>query len=104
MLRGWKRKEALLVASGGRCSRCGYARNLAALLWHHLDPADKVFSLDIRSLSNRNEADIRTEMVKCIVLCANCHAEVHHPQFDRPQRAPDTKKPAGRRVSSVKSG
>jgi endogenous inhibitor of DNA gyrase (YacG/DUF329 family) len=91
--RGWRRKIGLLEQYGGACSRCGYARNLAALVWHHVDPGLKSFSLDLRSLSNRSESEIRSEVGKCIVLCANCHAEVHHPQFNvfSPDR---TKKPA----------
>lgn len=80
--RGTRRKLDLLGAGGARCSRCGYDRNLAALTWHHLDPCKKSFSLDMRSLSNRGEAEILSEASKCIVLCANCHAEEHFPQYD----------------------
>jgi len=71
-----------MVACGGKCSRCGYARNLAALTWHHLDPAMKTFNLDVRSLSNRNREAIDHELRKCILLCANCHAEAHFPDLD----------------------
>jgi len=67
---------------GSRCQACGYHRNLAALTWHHIDPFEKSFSLDLRSMSNRSEQEIRKEVEKCIVLCANCHAEHHFPQFD----------------------
>jgi hypothetical protein len=91
--RGWRRKIDLLAEFGSACSRCGYARNLAALVWHHVDPRFKSFPLDLRSLSNRSEADIRSEVGKCIVLCANCHAEVHHPQFDA-SSASQKQKPA----------
>lgn len=77
--RGLRRKIERVVAAGGRCSRCGYRRNLAALTWHHLDPADKRFSLDMRAFSNRSSAQIDLEVAKCVLLCANCHAEVHFP-------------------------
>jgi hypothetical protein len=80
--RGLKRKLALVHESGGRCTRCGYARNVAALTWHHLDPAIKKFQLDMRSLSNRSEDEIREELAKCVLLCANCHAETHSPLLD----------------------
>lgn len=80
--RGLSRKLKLLHEAGGRCGQCGYARNISALTWHHLDPRKKVFSLDMRSLSNRKEQEIRKEVAKCIVLCANCHAEVHAPLLD----------------------
>jgi hypothetical protein len=77
--RGMQRKRSLVQRAGGRCIRCGYCRNLAALNWHHRVPSDKSFELDLRSLSNRSEAVIESELVKCDLLCANCHAEVHHP-------------------------
>ena len=60
---------------------CGYARNIAALTWHHRDPKSKKFELDMRSLSNRSDAAIRIELEKCDLLCANCHAEIHHPRL-----------------------
>jgi hypothetical protein len=77
--RGLRRKLALLERYGRRCSWCGYARNMAALTWHHVDPATKKFQLDLRSLSNRSEREIQAEVTKCILLCANCHAEAHSP-------------------------
>ena len=80
-LRGLRRKLDLLERHGARCRTCGYDRNLAALLWHHSDPRKKSFSLDMRSLSNRSEREILHEAAKCIVLCLNCHAETHFPEF-----------------------
>lgn len=79
--RGLRRKQELLEKAGGQCSACGYDRNLAALTWHHLDPTLKRFSLDLRSLSNRSAAEIEAEVSKCIVLCANCHAETYFPNL-----------------------
>jgi len=80
--RGLERKLRLVMEAGGRCSKCGYGRNLAALVWHHLDPRRKEFQLDLRSLSNRSERDIQRELAKCVLLCANCHAETHAPTLD----------------------
>jgi hypothetical protein len=79
--RGLRRKLQLVTEAGGGCTRCGYHRNLAALVWHHRDPSGKTFTLDVRALSNRSEADIRNEISKCALLCANCHAEVHFPEL-----------------------
>ena len=36
----------------------------------------------MRSLSNRNRDAIDDEIRKCILLCANCHAEIHFPDLD----------------------
>lgn len=80
--RGLQRKLRLVMAAGGCCSECGYDRNLAALTWHHLDPKRKSFQLDLRSLSNRSERDIARELAKCVLLCANCHAEMHAPRLN----------------------
>lgn len=79
--RGLRRKVDLLDQHGARCRSCGYNRNLAALSWHHIDPRKKSFPLDMRSLSNRSEAEILREAAKCVVLCLNCHAETHYPEF-----------------------
>jgi 5-methylcytosine-specific restriction endonuclease McrA len=75
-------KVALVTARGGRCSRCGYSRNLAALEFHHREPAKKQFPLDARTLANRSLAEIESEAAKCELLCSNCHTEVHHPWAD----------------------
>ncbi|MDI1252156.1 hypothetical protein [Thermomonas sp.] len=80
--RGLARKLQLVDEVGGRCVKCGYDRNLAALAWHHIDPRTKRFQLDLRSLSNRGERDIRIELEKCMLVCANCHAEIHSPTME----------------------
>ncbi|MHA7834909.1 MAG: hypothetical protein ACX94A_10565 [Algiphilus sp.] len=78
--RGILRKRSLINALGGACSQCGYSRSLAALAFHHVNPGDKAFSFDIRSLSNRSWSEVEREAKKCVVLCANCHAELHFPE------------------------
>jgi hypothetical protein len=78
--RGLRRKLALVAERGGRCKRCGYRKNYAALAWHHKDPSTKSFELDLRAMSNRSDEALRAEAAKCELLCANCHAETHHPE------------------------
>ena len=55
----------------------------SALTWHHRDPELKSFELDTRFLSNRSEAAIAEEALKCDLLCSNCHAETHFPHFSK---------------------
>ncbi len=87
VMRGLIRKQALIRQFGSRCCRCGYSRNSAALTWHHVDPKKKSFELDMRSLSNRSDIAIAGEVAKCTLLCANCHAEEHFPQFSIPGKS-----------------
>jgi len=77
--RGRRRKRRLIEIYGKECSRCGYRRNIAALEFHHGDAAAKSFQLDVRSLSNRSWKAITLEAQKCVLLCSNCHKEVHNP-------------------------
>jgi 5-methylcytosine-specific restriction endonuclease McrA len=80
--RGLKRKKLFAQKLGGRCSICGYSKNLSALTFHHINPKKKSFELDLRSLSNRKQSSIDSEIAKCILLCSNCHAELHNPQHN----------------------
>ena len=80
--RGLKRKLFLVGELGGECSICGYKKNSSALDLHHLNPSEKSFALDLRSLSNRKQSKIDEEIKKCILLCRNCHSEIHNPQHN----------------------
>ncbi len=68
-------KQALVLEAGGRCERCGYAACVAALHFHHLDPTTKRFAVSQDGMC-RSLAEARDEASKCVLLCANCHAEV----------------------------
>jgi hypothetical protein len=70
-----KLKEILVAEAGGACSVCGYSRPVAALHFHHLDPAAKRFGIGREGVT-RSLAEMRKEARKCVLLCANCHAEV----------------------------
>jgi DNA-directed RNA polymerase subunit RPC12/RpoP len=68
-------KEILVSEAGGRCTICGYDRYVGALQFHHRDSAEKRFGVGERGLT-RWLAAVRAEVAKCVLLCANCHAEV----------------------------
>jgi transposase-like protein len=70
-----KAKRILVAEAGGSCRLCGYDRHPAALEFHHLDPATKAFNLSLRG-ETRGIDELRAEARKCVLLCANCHAEV----------------------------
>ena len=68
-------KQQLVLEAGGACAMCGYDACAAALQFHHLDPSTKRFDVGSRGLTRSWEA-LRAEAAKCVLLCANCHAEV----------------------------
>lgn len=75
-------KHYLIQQRGGKCEKCGYDKNMSALEFHHLHPEEKEFTLDSRNLERHSDEEILKEFDKCILLCANCHAEFHHPELD----------------------
>jgi transposase len=70
-----KIKQILVAEAGGACQLCGYDRCISALEFHHLVPSEKSFALSHRGVA-RSLEKARTEAQKCVLLCANCHAEV----------------------------
>lgn len=73
----WRRraKRRLVEEAGGACRLCGYDRCMAALEFHHRDPRQKSFPLSLRGVTKRF-SELQKEAAKCVLLCANCHAEV----------------------------
>jgi transposase len=68
-------KKLLVDEAGGRCILCGYNRYAGALQFHHLDPSTKSFALSVQGVA-RSLEKARAEAAKCVLICANCHAEV----------------------------
>ena len=81
-LRGAERKLDLIEYKGGKCEICGYNKNLAVLNFHHIDSSKKSFNIDGRLLANKKMEDLIHEANKCMLLCANCHQELHHENHD----------------------
>jgi transposase len=70
-----KVKRILVDEAGGACALCGYDRFVGALQFHHVDPSTKRFDLSLKGVARALDT-VREEARKCVVLCANCHAEV----------------------------
>jgi len=68
-------KSNAVAYKGGKCSICGYDRCLQALVFHHLDPSKKDFS--ISGNHTRSWKSVREELDKCVLVCSNCHSEIH---------------------------
>lgn len=77
--RGGQRKAYLVSLLGGSCVLCGYARVERNLSFHHV--LGKDFPLTVRAFRAPLDT-ILAEIVKCVVLCCNCHGEVHEGLHD----------------------
>ena len=69
--RDWLR--GLYLSEG--CAMCGYSKCWEALEFHHVDPDTKEYA--VSKLMAHSFLRIMDEARKCIVLCANCHRELH---------------------------
>lgn len=59
------------------CKRCGVT-DFRVLQFHHRDSNDKKFNISDRCRSDRSLTTLLKEVVKCDVLCANCHFILHY--------------------------
>ena len=73
-----RRKVRLMSVEykGGKCEKCGYDKCIDALEFHHKDPVLKDFSISGKGYT-RSWKSVKEELDKCILLCANCHRELH---------------------------
>ena len=74
-IRRFRTKAAAIKYLGGKCKKCGWHGNQAAIQFHHKDSKIKEFG--IGSVANKSWDSIKKEIGKCILLCANCHAIEH---------------------------
>ena len=75
----WVKQKRLRV-SGYKvnigCQICGYRKCSDALDFHHSSSDNKI--IDVNRLRERKWEDFLSEAKKCIVVCRNCHAEIHY--------------------------
>lgn len=85
-----RKKQRAIDYLGGKCVICGYSKCAAALCCHHLNDKTHHAAYVIHS---RSWEFAKKELDKCILVCANCHAEIHHgmhkvedilPHYERP--------------------
>lgn len=61
---------------GGRCFGCDREGPAALFDFHHMEAADKSFGIGQDGIP-RSWDKVVAELEKCVMLCANCHREVH---------------------------
>lgn len=75
-----RRRDKLKLLSiqykGSKCAICGYDKCIEALEFHHIDPNKKEFGIAAKGYT-RSFEKIKKELDKCVLLCANCHREIH---------------------------
>ena len=76
-LKNQRRKIKAVEYKGGKCELCNYDKNISALEFHHLNPEEKDFTI---SGYKCGWEVLKKELDKCILVCSNCHREIHNPQ------------------------
>lgn len=59
------------------CALCGYRECVQALQYHHSD-SNKENNIARMVAQGRSLINILNEITKCVLLCANCHMELHY--------------------------
>lgn len=65
-----------ITYKGGKCQVCSYKRYQGALDLHHVNSAEKEFSIADKGYT-RSWEKVRAELDKCVLVCATCHREIH---------------------------
>lgn len=60
---------------GGKCIICGYKKYVGALDLHHVNGVKKFTFGD--HAYRHNFEEIKAELDRCVLICSNCHREVH---------------------------
>jgi len=71
-----KIREMAVEYKGGKCESCGYDRCIEALEFHHNDLSKKSFGISEKGYT-KSWKEVMVELDKCILICANCHRELH---------------------------
>jgi hypothetical protein len=81
-------KNRIIAAMGGKCCACEYDKCQSALALHHLDPSQKDIGFGAIRANPQNWESIVRELRKCVLVCHNCHSEIHEGIKEVPADAP----------------
>lgn len=71
-------KKRCVDYMGGECSICGYKKCIRSLEFHHLDSSIKSKEYN-KKFKFWNFDRQKKELENCILVCSNCHREIHNP-------------------------
>ena len=74
-------KQNMLQFCGEKCCICGYNKCDRSLTFHHVNPNEKVLGI-ASHMTNASWERIKNELKKCILVCSNCHNEIHAGLYD----------------------
>lgn len=77
-IKGIRAKERALKYKGCKCQICGYDECTEALEFHHLNPQQKQMNFNTAIMGKYKWDTIKQELDKCILVCSNCHRELHY--------------------------
>lgn len=86
-VKSWRQrtKQRMIDAMGGKCQCCGYDKCNASLAFHHINPEEKDFSFGAIRANPKSWESIVVELRKCILVCHNCHSEIHSGVTELPE-------------------
>jgi 5-methylcytosine-specific restriction endonuclease McrA len=70
-------KNKMVKAMGNKCQGCGYSLCNDALAFHHINPLEKETGFGDLRADPKKWDNIVSELKKCILVCHNCHSEIH---------------------------
>ena len=71
-----KIRDMAIKYKGEKCVFCGYDKCIRALEFHHIENNEKDFGISEKGYT-RSWEKVKEELDKCILVCANCHRELH---------------------------
>jgi hypothetical protein len=67
-------KDLVSQLKDNPCCICGYDGVSRAKVFHHVEPSTKSFEIRVGRVRVKY---LQEEIGKCLLLCLNCHAEIH---------------------------
>ena len=78
-----KRKKEAIEQLGGKCHKCSGVFHQACYDFHHKDPTEKEGGIaKLLQSYALDHPKVQQELEKCILLCSNCHRELHATLFE----------------------
>ncbi len=70
-------KQKAVKYKGGRCEKCGVVYPYYIYDFHHINPMEKEFAIGTKDSPIKWDK-VKSEIDKCLLVCSNCHREIHH--------------------------